>query len=506
MGHQNIDIFWDELEWEILNKPIELIKSFDISRVYSEFKDSLSGLNQINISRDDKYNLIVVGKGTSNEIVWDISHENNKIIPGTILQHSIIKGQTSNMQIVELNPCYIHGLNSNYSMTESIQSTFTVSIVTYKIVISNVIDNNINEKKTLVEWFLNAPKNSFMYSEVTKKETNVNVKCKKSYKDEKSYQLNKTESASLNCIYIQYNDNGFLINKVNDRYSPDWSGKLSIEYREEFGRIPDEKERQAISEFIGFIIGRNISLIGNSLYSDSGYIIEAMACNPNVFNLSVECQHSAREIIPIHHNFDDGLKFKKLLESLLPKYLKQMNMLGLDDGIQQYWLASAMPLGVNLPILSSGLEIIMNNWFKTQKSNSKGVYLPHKDYTTKKIKIMQLIDELFIGNPYIDRIKNKIEYLNQMGANEKFEIFFEEIGLKYGDNEREAVKSRNIFAHGTYKLDENKMDILIKNTNTYFILFSKIILQLLDYNGEYIDSTILGYPKKNISEIIGIER
>lgn len=86
-----------------------------------------------------------------------------------------------------------------------------------------------------------------------------------------------------------------------------------------------------------------------------------------------------------------------------------------------------------------------------------------------------------------------------MGVNDRYFIFLDELGLKYGEAETSCIKARNAYTHG----DSGKDDLdTLQKTKTMFILLGRIILKLLGYDGEYIDETIPGFPRKMINEAI----
>ena len=99
------------------------------------------------------------------------------------------------------------------------------------------------------------------------------------------------------------------------------------------------------------------------------------------------------------------------------------------------------------------------------------------------------IEEITISlgeHEYADRILRKIANCNQMSASESFDHFFEELCLSISENETKAIKARNYGAHGHIVLPERVREFVDLCT-VYRILLNRVLLRLLDYQGEITD-------------------
>lgn len=126
--------------------------------------------------------------------------------------------------------------------------------------------------------------------------------------------------------------------------------------------------------------------------------------------------------------------------------------------------------------------------------------MPKEDYE-KAISgfIEQLTDKVSTCESR-DKLINKISGAYQMGSNERFFTFLEELGLNYGKDEKESIRARNNFTHGGSNVSYEEV---LKNTRTMYLLLARVILKLLGYDGQYIDTSVNGYPRKYIDEKIG---
>ena len=100
--------------------------------------------------------------------------------------------------------------------------------------------------------------------------------------------------------------------------------------------------------------------------------------------------------------------------------------------------------------------------------------------------LIAIIDEKLEENPYKNAVRNKVDQLNQMSVRDRNEAFFTQLGITYGEREIQAIRMRNVFAHG----DANgKTDVgnMIEAIKVLQLLYAKSVLKLLGYEGEYID-------------------
>jgi hypothetical protein len=113
------------------------------------------------------------------------------------------------------------------------------------------------------------------------------------------------------------------------------------------------------------------------------------------------------------------------------------------------------------------------------------VYLAKKEYDELLSSEFGLIENKLENTPYKTRIMNRIKGAYNMGANEQMDFFFEEIHLPIRSVERDAIKERNQMAHGKTmndKVNENAINL----THAYQTLFHRVLLKVLEYDGEYI--------------------
>lgn len=459
--------------------------------------------NTIQLWRDENY--LIYGK-----IIGGLLKGEKELIKkdgkaGERVTPSIIEG--SNFQKIEnyrLEHCYIGNINFSYELQNSgdYEKKYDADLNTY------YVKKFYESKETigwLTEWYLNGPRGPFWFMRSTERKYSEKFERNRGVYSTKEHKFDgdMLEELSRDYLFVQLQRYGFIIQKVPKGYGPSWSENIGIEYRQEFGEIPAKKTREAIAEIVSFIFGRHLLNIGYSQYDKNGNPIEQVSINPWGDNVVSYCKEY--ELSPIiRHDYKDADIVEKTFEQLVPRYLDMRDEFALDEVLWRYWIAESLPLGTSIPILHNGIEILANNWFKSTKSKTHGFYL-------SKSQFEQLLNEDFISierklnMQYDDRILNKIKGAFQTGANEKIEFFLQEIGLEIGEMERRAIRERNKMIHGSFNGSEEAIDKTNLLTKTYKTFFHRVFLKILGYQGPYIDYSALGWPKKNIDQVAGIE-
>ena len=303
-------------------------------------------------------------------------------------------------------------------------------------------------------------------------------------------------TTSSDYLRIETDDIQFLIAKVSDGFGPNWpsniSSNIGIEYREDWGRIPDENEREAIRELCSFIFGRQLLIVGHTSYDEDDNIVEEYACNPWGDDPRHRCSKPDRPPIITngHPKADD------LISQLLPPYCELRDRYRLNDALWAYWLARDMPAGIGLPIFAAGVEAMMKKWFKSEKSKSHGVYMTEDEFEEISKNEINNIKTKLRSN-YSDKLNEQdcdkiVDYLEKgfhRGVTAQFKVFFDEINLAIYGNEWKAINARHDVAHGRFLLaiKPKKRRRMIQHGFAYETIIHKTLLWLMGYSGRYID-------------------
>lgn len=478
------------IEWEGFTDKIEIKKIIASESIPK-------GAQTIEIWRDDSYKLN--GRILGEYDGHSFGYMDKEDIAGTFVPSIEIEGTDYHGTIsYKLCHCYIRDISSRVSLDSYPKTNFTANLM-----LNHVEKKSLTNKKwdLLIEWYLNGPIN-FLFPRFTERKLQENFVRKRFDHEERTYPVTERTETNRDFAFIELQDKSFLIQAVPKYYGPKWSNCIGIEYREEWGGIPNEEEREAISEIVSFIFGRQLLNVGYTKFTNMGSPIEEVAKSPWGDNVVSKCQRPSFFPIDIDSDETWGL-IEKVLIQLIPKYLSLRNDLNLKQALWSYWVSLDLPIGVNLPILSAGVETIAKSWFKTSKSKTKGVYLEKKEYDELLASEFNLIEEKLRENVYKQRILNKIKYAFNMSANDRLNFFFSEIDLPIGKTEAKAIEGRNSMAHGDIMSDE--VEKMVRLTRAFQTLFHRILLKILGYDGDYIDWYTVDCINRNINEPIPID-
>jgi len=484
------------IEWEGLQQGYQIKENIN-----AKFLTNTNN-NTIKLVRDKHYKIRAIISGLLINEQKELDKE--KGIAGELVSPTDIVG-TNNLGLekYELSQSYLGDVNYRWvpnalgaydKKYEAILNTFHVR---------RFYDYN-SSVVWLTEWFLNGPRGPFWYLRSTERKFSETFERNRSvYKNkENKFSGELFEGFNDDYLFVKLSKYSFIIHKVPKHFGPSWSENIGIEYRKEFGIIPDANEREAISEIVGFIFGKQLKNIGYTTFNEFGMPIEEVALNP--WGNDVESICNSYELSPIFKGeYKEMGKVEAILEQIIPKYLALRNEFNLDEALWRYWLANNMPVGTNLPMLMNGIEIISKAWFASKKSKTNGVYLQKKEFDILLKNELNLIEMKVKGLEYGDRIINRMKGNFQMGANERMEIFFKEIGLEVGEVEKNAIKSRNVMIHSSYGSSPEEIRKIIKLTDAYKSFFNRVFLKLLGYEETYIDYYTLGHPHRLIDEVVG---
>lgn len=317
--------------------------------------------------------------------------------------------------------------------------------------------------------------------------------------------INDQSGSSSDFAFVSVPGFDFIVQYVDERMLPQWAHGIQIEYRRSFKAIPNERDRSAISEIIGFIVGTHLNKIGETHLDDKRRTIKKIATNPWGGNIVAKSQAWAQPPITFDH-FDKS-KLERVLNKLVPKYLEFRNALGLSDILWKYWIAQDVAVGTNLPIFSSALETLADNYLREKK-------IVKKYSQEEKDKYKELVNnhltQFLTALPkteYGKRLVNAINNPFNIGVGEKLSLFFETLGFQIGKDsvENEALKARNKMTHNaidnTDVLERNKYT---KLTEAYATLVNRCILAVLEFDEKYLDYYTVGSPEQNLKDNIGI--
>jgi hypothetical protein len=500
--------FISKLEWENLKNSLEI----EVSSICELLP---SGTEKIKIFRSDTYQIkaTIFGRASdSNELEnW----MNQWIcIEGTNFIKPLDFRVSDQIFTYNLSGCLLDQTQSfsrwNRDRISQEFLEFEAHISVSSFCQKNLQENNETEVR-LTDWYLNAPEQEF-YSQLTKRSSKIIYEVDRDAKCS-TYTFDQRADYGWNSIFIDLEDIKFLIHAVPCEFTPTWSRCLGIEYRNEWGEIPDLEKRKSISELVSFVAGRQILNVGFTKFDEFGYSLEGFSRNPPYDlgdNLRNTCQNLDTPPVRLREFDIQQERFfvntEEVIKKLISDYLLLRGPLHLNEIFRRFWLFKELPIGDNLPILAAGVETLVEYYLSYKEIDIFQVYMPKCEFRELLKDELKSIRSKLRGKDSADRIESIIlgAYNTRMGVNARIERFFGEIQLPIGAVEKTAMKARNTMTHSSIDMsDELQQYENCHITTAYETLFHRIILKLLDFDGSYIDYYSNDHVQRSIDEPVG---
>jgi hypothetical protein len=343
-------------------------------------------------------------------------------------------------------------------------------------------------------WYLNGPRNPALYPRSIEREVQQRYTKRGIGPAEPAYPtLTATHKKTRGYASINLGPSHCAIIEAPGACGPEWSRNVALEYRAEWGGIPDEEAREAIGEIVGFITGRRLIQVGETGFDANGHPVEEISINPWGDNTVALCGNGDRPPVPLGP-LDGPRQLESVMALLVPAYLSLRPNLGLKSALWQYWLARETTADAGLTRISAAVDGLATRWLKSARAKTRGVYLPkeeydsltHSDFATIRQKLALVADR--------DSIIRILEgAFDIRGVAEKRTQFLRELGLQIGATELAAFKARHAPAPGTGPVSREAFRGTIRAIDAYRCTFERILLKLLGYVGDYIDYTAEGH-------------
>jgi hypothetical protein len=480
------------LEWESIGFPLVLsdIKSVKgMYRIQPEWT--------ITIWRDEEYKLqgLLRGKAKDRNA---IRHKDGEM-PGTFPEQDILEGTDGLSQVI-LKGCVLDGFQPEGLTPDgrlSFSSGVHVDFLERKLLTlaAEVKDLPLMQ----AEWFLAAPLHTVFPRATMRERMTHSTKSRTGITAGNMEWEHRLVPTAHDFMVLETEDLRCVLAEVPEGFAPPWANGICIEYRES-DKIPDEDTRKGVSELVSFALGSHLLPIGHTLFRGD-HPAEQYAQSPWGDQVKRSCENNHWK--PFQYSAADGSKLEWLINKLLPVYLEKRKKMGLNQALWKFWTAKELPVGVNLPVLSSGFDTIVNKYLKSRGANA-GEYLPEDRYLELVGGEIEAMGGKLRDVPEYEKIVNKLKGAFRRGINEKWDIFFKAMDLRLGKAEKEALKARNAMVHGGYgSLSEKEAQKLTRITRAYQSLFNRVMLSLLDHPGHYTDYYMPGYPSKPLTVPVG---
>ena len=343
------------LEWEVLHDPITILEVDGAKELVPEGRQE-----KIVVNRGAHYQLraVLFAKG---DYMPKITKGVEIVVSDNFAEPSEITGSDLHGRHCTLESCRcLGGSSAHWELGEELLHEANLLIQGLRIRPKTETDG-----VWLTEWYINGPHSSVFRNYTMRKISRTFFRERLAPEDEKIHFMEVTRGnrqfSSRDYLKIEACGIQFLVTQVPKGIGPDWSSNIGIEYRKDWGRIPDMDEREEISELCSFIFGRQLLSVGYTTYDKDANMVEGYACNPcgNPRSLCSKPDNPPIKIEP--HSSREGVD--DLISRLVPPYHELRDQYHLKDALWLYWIARDMSDGTNLPLLAAAVETMMNGWF-----------------------------------------------------------------------------------------------------------------------------------------------
>lgn len=486
--------FIPHLEWESIPFPLTITKLTCNNSLFGFANDSVLTIER---TEDCRLNGTIAGTVLEPATL----NEEKYIGKRNIIEGCILIGEDEKGNIVELTNCHLVSYHTNSLNKTANGYLVQGNLIADKLAITYNVQEKLSNYKRL-DWFICSKPEAHFWGTTIRRRNPKAIKIRKDIDvHTEADEMAPGVSWAKDYTKVDLAGFSFIISKVPEKIFDSNLYGLCFEFKDDDKfKIPDEPTINQIKKFISFILGNKLTHIGCSIINDDK--LQKAVC----FSIESESLRlSAKTPMPpitFNTKYEWG-DFSYLVNKLLPEYLNKNNTLKLSHALSRYWISKGLPVGVNLPVLSSAVEILAAEYLKQHKEFNTEI-IAGKEYAQlieDEIEKLQLKLSAYPGN---EIIINNIKKANKKSINVQMNTFFKLIGLDIGKDEKAAIQLRNKMAHGSrdYSQDERAYDDLVF-TRVYEVLFNRILLKLLGYDGYYTDYSLQNSPLKHISKNAG---
>lgn len=497
------DSFYSVFEWESLRWPIEFTHLDAVNHYYRIPENAV-----LKVSRGNDLKLVATLSGfTDHDDFLDYRVKGIPSQPGEVINGEQLEGWNKE-GVTKYMAKHFFPQSNQFGFTDSPpKKTFVAGVHVGRL---EQVYGDDEKTETIIEFFL-CSKINFSFARGSRRIKQLQVSKTRDGIDVRANSadiiVSNQNGWSNDCALVQTPGFDCIVQVVEKDFLPDWANGVQIEYRTTLKGIPNENDRTALSEVAGFALGTHLNKIGETHFTGDRKVIKRVAVSPWGDNVVDKCRSHA--IPPVNYQYDYQTrpdKVEVVLNKLASNYLAVRSKYGLSDVLWKYWIAQELAVGTNLPIYSSALESLAENFLKANNIISKYSSEEKENHSNLvETYLKGFFDELN-KTSYGSRLINQIKNPFNVGVSEKLSLFFKEIGFDISRDsvENEAMKARNKMTHSAIDSTSSKeRDKYTKLTEAYMVLINRCVLAGLMYTDKYVDYYSLGLPERELKENIG---
>ena len=205
------------------------------------------GSEKIELRRDEQYGIEAKIFGTLDNFTVELLPESGE--PGVIIPNHRIEGTShSGIFRYELEHCSV--TRASASSKGRLEANLKTSRV------RRSASSERGTQAGLIEWYLNAHKGDLLYPQIVKRELKETYRKEMLHSEEETTFEGGLFLSLGGYAYIKTPNLGFVLEHAPEETTPNWSRNYAIEYKEEWGGVPDAGIRTSIANIVSFVMGR----------------------------------------------------------------------------------------------------------------------------------------------------------------------------------------------------------------------------------------------------------
>ena len=366
-----------------------------------------------------------------------------------------------------------------------LKTLFLILEISYS---SITISQQEMEKNThIVEWFLNGSNPQLVFYQPTDRNYTENFKRTRRNPLNKPLIVDASDSGEvvLDHFVFEYENCQIIVSRVPKDVESSWKNCISIEYRNSDGEYPTEDIRDSIHEIVSFLLGKQLLNIGHTEFNENEFAVSKIGFNPGFHSITRKKDSLAYLPVPLSEIKDGGIE--RILTLLTPRYVNIKKDYGLDKALLNLWWCEVIPLEFHIPIMHQAIEILAKDWILSPHYKGEKTYVKKEDYEKFYLNLLPTLKENFSQCKHYEKLESTIRNANNIGTNHRIMIFLNSLGLELGSEEKKAMNQRNSLMHDQKNVSIEFIDNIKYYTNVYKSFFHRVILKMLEYDGNYVD-------------------
>ena len=263
---------------------------------------------------------------------------------------------------------------------------------------------------------------------------------------------------------------------------------------------PTDEVRTKIRQILSFCLGNYLIYFGSTMLSERSEIVSLSAISPpSIGNMSEII------VVPPAPLFDGErvIAEQHIIARMANAIYAHYDELEFNSFSWAYWHARCAPVHMAAVHYGAAIEGLRRSYMDAHPERlNKNLITDGVKWKTLKDSLLKEIDATELESEVKTILTNKVNSnLNQTPQSVLSEKMLDGIGIRLGEVERDAWKSRHVGAHGG-EMDFDFVITTIRNTKLLKIVLHRIILKITGASDLYFDDYTIGHAIRNVAEPI----